>query len=93
MSGFLYVKRNAKFIVFEYKNVTQSALFLKYKNAPPLRQFQEFNKKSRNEKCRIFVYKNVLQIVFLFPKRHVTQSLMLFGYKCQLQKFHENRVM
>ena len=52
------------------------------------------------QKCRIFVYKTVSQIVLLFSKclsffilkRHVTQSIMIFAYKCQLQKFNENPV-
>ena len=52
------------------------------------------------QNCRIFIYKNVLQIVLLFAKcltffiykRLVTQSVVIFVYKCQLQKFHKNPV-
>ena len=75
--------------------------FFLRKNPPhPLRQFQKFHEKSRKAKSQSFcIYKNVTQIVLLFPKsmdfciykRPATQSVMLFVYiyKCQFQEFHE----
>ena len=67
---------------------------------PPSANFKNSVKNHVTQKCRVFVYKNVSQIVLLFAKclafcivkRHVTQSVMIFVYICQLQTFHENSV-
>ena len=62
-----------------------------------LRQFQKFDEKSRNAKCPYFCIQkcnaNCLDFCevsgFCILKRHVTQSVMLFVYKCQFQNVHE----
>ena len=52
---------------FTYINVTQSAFFLHIK-CPPLRQFQKFNENRLTQSVRLFVYKNITQIVLIFAK-------------------------
>ena len=47
---FVYKNVTESALFYAYKNIMQSALFFANKNAPPLRQFQKFNEKSRSAK-------------------------------------------
>ena len=97
VSGFVYIKRNTKCIVFININVTQSALFFACKNASPPPSIQKFIENYVMQSVQIFEHKNITEVVFLFAecldfcrkKSSVTQSVLLFEYKCQPQTFHE----
>ena len=67
---------------------------------PPPKNLKNSMKNCVMQSTGFFVCKKISNVVLLFAKcqafciekLHVTQSVMLFVYKLQLQNFHENPV-
>ena len=83
--------------LFVHKNVPQSALFFAYKKPPPPPPISKIQGKIAQRKvsglCYIKRNANCLAFcelyAFLYVNRQVTQSVVFFVYKCQVEMFYE----
>ena len=71
MINYIYINVTQIPLLFAYKNVTQSSFFCVLTPPPPPSSSSNFKNSMRNcvtQSVRIFVYKNLMQIVLFFAK-------------------------